>query len=117
MIFLGFPPNLADFDPVIIEKDQIEQKGNGFLQSISSGTYITFTSSKIFNNFFLSGIDTSLKVILSQFKSLESFLNISHLRGVSIRERKKLLNSLLEVNVMYAPDEIDGKKPSPFCSI
>ena len=61
MIFLGFPPNLADFDPVIIEKDQIEQKGNGFLQSISSGTYITFTSSKLFNIFFLSGIDTPLK--------------------------------------------------------
>ena len=40
-----------------------------------------------------------------------------NLRGVSIRERKKLLKSLLEVNVMYAPDEIDGKKPFPFCSI
>ena len=64
MISLGFSPNLPNFDPVIIEKDQIEQKGNGFLQSISSGTYITFTSSKLFNNFFLSGIDTPLKSIL-----------------------------------------------------
>ena len=61
MISLGFPPNLPNFDPVIIEKDQIDQKENGFLQSISSGTYITFTSSKLFNIFFLSGIDTPLK--------------------------------------------------------
>ena len=61
MISLGFFPNLPNFDPVIIEKDQIEQKGNGFLPSISSGAYITFTSSKLFNNFFLSRIDTPLK--------------------------------------------------------
>ena len=64
MISLGFFPNLPNFDPVIIEKDQIEQKGNGFLPSISSGAYITFTSSKLFNNFFLSRIDTPLNIFM-----------------------------------------------------
>ena len=78
MISLGFSPNLPNFDPVIIEKDQIEQKGNGFLQSISSGTYITFTSSKLFNNFFLSGIDTPLNVpVLGEKVSLNVLIRHS----------------------------------------
>ena len=71
MISLGLPPDIPNFDPEIIEKDQIEQKGNGFLQSISSGACITFTSSKLFNIFFLSGIDTPLNLTknCSQFDS------------------------------------------------
>ena len=55
------------FDPEIIKNDQMKQKGNSFLQSIASGAYITFTSSKLFNNFFLSRIDTPLNMKFPSF--------------------------------------------------
>ena len=61
MFSLGHSPSLSDFDPEIIEKDQIKQKGNSFLYSIASGVYTTLTSSKLFDNFFRLSIDTPLK--------------------------------------------------------
>ena len=65
------------FDPEIIKNDQMKQKGNSFLQSIASGAYITFTSSKLFNNFFLSGIDTPLKVKAKLITVIST--NVNHL--------------------------------------
>ena len=59
--FLAFPLNLGGYDTYFVEIERIKQKGNGFLRLITSGSFITFITSKEFNNFFSSWVDNTLK--------------------------------------------------------
>ena len=68
-------------------------------------------------NLVYKNIEAQMRKKIRTIIRTSSASNLGELRGVSIPERKKILNSLLEVNVMYVPDEIDCKKPFPFCSI
>ena len=58
--FLAFPLNLGGYDTYFVEIERIKQKGNGFLRLITSGSFITFITSKEFNKFFSSWVDNTL---------------------------------------------------------
>ena len=79
--FLAFPLNFGGYDTYFVEIERIKQKGNGFLRLITSGSFITFITSKEFNNFFSSWVDNTLKAQIQasffhgtpQFGSSSSF--------------------------------------------
>ena len=66
--FLAFPLNIGNYDTYFVEIERIKQKGNGFLRLITCGSFITFITSKEFNNFFSSWVDNTLNGMMSVFE-------------------------------------------------
>ena len=86
------------------------------LRGVEKSQKVFFQFFGIFELYWLNLVYVIINIqkFLNCFQNLKSYVL---LRVLSTHDEKKLLNSLLVMNVMNEPEVINRKKPFPFCLI